>query len=342
MEIYKITNTKNNKIYIGKTKNNIKIRWRWHINSSRNIKNQTHISRTIRKYGVDKFKIEKIDEANSLEELKTKEFKWIAFYDSTNKKIGYNIQSGDENDNLLVHEDTKIKLVKVNKQNKLNGFSKRNSSEMKTIYVGVYYIKSKKLWAYCIAFKGKRICKKRYETDYDAAIGRDIKLLELFDKEKAIEMMNFPENYEKYVSREIIEKERERKIKQKLSNYLGVQFEENVKRWSATIIHKKKRYKKGTFIEEKDAAEMADYIRVSNEIEGKLNFPEINYSDSNYIPPKTEDDKQKSKRKYPDYMFEEKTRNGKIIYRIRCKPKNIDKYFGNLDLALEYHKKTII
>ena len=338
MEIYKITNTENNKIYIGKTTKNTNLRWKWHINSSRGTKNDTLITRAMRKYGIEKFKIEKIDDADSIKKLKEKEFFWINHFDSTNKKIGYNIQRGDENDNLVIHEDTKIKLVKSNRENKINGIHKKNSSEIKTIYVGVHFIQCIKMWSYSISFNGKKVCKKRYETDYDAAIGRDIRLLELFDKEKAIEMMNFAENYKKYISKEIVEKERERKRKDKISQYKGVFYEEFVNRWSSAIVHKQKKYKKGTFIEERDAAEMADYIRVSNNFEGTLNFPEINYSDSNYTPPKTEDDKQKMKQKYPDYISDYTSTNGEKRYRVRWKIKNIDKHFNNLEDAITFQK----
>jgi group I intron endonuclease len=341
MEIYKITNTENNKIYIGKTSKNTNLRWRWHINSSRGTKNDTLITRAMRKYGIDKFKIEKIDEADSLEKLQEKEFFWINHFNSTDKEKGYNIQRGDENDNLVIHEDTKIKLVKGNKENKMNGKYKRNSSDMKTTHVGVHFLKSKKSWSYSITFNGEKVCKKRYETDYDAAIGRDIKLLELFDKDKALDMMNFPENYEKYVSKKIVEKERERRIKEKKSNYLGAFFEEHINRWSSAVVHKGKRYKKGTFIEERDAAEMADYIRVSNNLGGNLNFPEINYLDSNYIPPKTEDEKQKMKQKYPDYISDWTSTNGQLRYRVRNKLKGIDKQFQNLKDAIAF-QKTII
>lgn len=338
MVIYKITNTKTNKVYIGKTGGNLIERWRGHKAKFRDEKTISKLYRSMRKHGIENFKIEEIERANDINDLKSKEFKWIREYDSTNDEKGYNIQKGDENDNLVMHEDSKIGIVKGNKRNKLNGKHKGNSSDIKTIYVGVHFLKSKKTWSYSITFDGKKVCKKRYEVDYDAAIGRDIKLLELFEKEKAIEMMNFPENYEKYVSKEIVEKERERKIKEKMSTYKGVFYAESINRWSSAIVHKRKRYKKGTFIEEKDAAEMADYIRVSNNIGGTLNFPEINYLDSNYVPPKTEDEKQKMKQKYPDYISDYLSTNGKLRYRVRWKIKNVDKHFDNLEDAIAFQK----
>jgi hypothetical protein len=338
MVIYKITNIITNKVYIGKTGGTLMERWNGHKAKCRDGKTISKLYRSMRKHGIENFKIEEIEKANDINDLKSKEFKWIREYDSTNDKKGYNIQKGDENDNLIIHEDSKIRIVKGNKENKLNGKYKGNSSDMKTIYVGVYFIQCKKMWAYSITFNGKKVCKKRYETDYDAAIGRDIKLLELFEKEKAIEMMNFPENCEKYISREIVEKERERKIKEKMSTYKGAFYEEAVNRWSSAIVHRGKRYKRGTFILERDAAEMADYIRVSNKIEGELNFPEINYYDPNYIPPKTEDEKQKMKQKYPDYISDYTSTNGKKRYRVRWKIKNVDKHFGNLEDAVAFQK----
>lgn len=326
------------KVYIGKTGGDMIERWRGHKTKSRDNKTISKLYRSMRKHGIENFKIEEIEKANDINDLKSKEFKWIKEYDSTNDEKGYNIQSGDENDNVVMHEDSKIEIVKGNKKNKINGKYKKNSSEIKTIYVGVHFLKEKQLWSYSISFNGKKVCKKRYETDYDAAIGRDIRLLELFDKEKAIEMMNFAENYKKYISKEIVEKERERKRKDKISQYKGVFYEEFVNRWSSAIVHKQKKYKKGTFIEERDAAEMADYIRVSNNFEGTLNFPEINYSDSNYTPPKTEDDKQKMKQKYPDYISDYTSTNGEKRYRVRWKIKNIDKHFNNLEDAITFQK----
>ena len=153
-----IKNKINNQCYIGQTTQNLEERWRQHKTSKSNCR---YLKNAFQKYGIEKFKIEKIDEADSLEKLKQKEFFWINHFNSTNKEIGYNIQKGDENDNLVMHDDTKIKIVKSNKKNKLNGFSKRNSSDIKTLYMGVHFIQEKKMWAYSISFNGKKICKKR-------------------------------------------------------------------------------------------------------------------------------------------------------------------------------------
>ena len=85
--IYKITNTQNNKIYVGQTIRTIAQRFRRHINDANNGLD-THFARAIRKYGKDSFKVEIIDTAQTQDELNQKEQYWIRQYDSVNK--GYN------------------------------------------------------------------------------------------------------------------------------------------------------------------------------------------------------------------------------------------------------------
>lgn len=87
--IYKITNTVNNKIYIGQTIRTLKERWNQH--KYRN--GCTYLHNAIIKYGADKFKIEPIEEV-PIEDLDKREIYWIAQYDSTNKKVGYNLILG--------------------------------------------------------------------------------------------------------------------------------------------------------------------------------------------------------------------------------------------------------
>jgi group I intron endonuclease len=77
MYIYKITNVINNKCYIGQTAKSIDIRWKRHINDAMSNRLDTHLARAIRKYGSDNFIIEKIDTANTQEELTQKECYWI-------------------------------------------------------------------------------------------------------------------------------------------------------------------------------------------------------------------------------------------------------------------------
>ena len=88
MFIYKITNTKNGKMYIGQTIRPVMERWKRHCNDALNNILDTHFARAIRYYTPDTFIVEIIDTATSQQELTAKESYWIAWYDSTNK--GYN------------------------------------------------------------------------------------------------------------------------------------------------------------------------------------------------------------------------------------------------------------
>lgn len=110
--IYKISNTVNNKLYIGQTVKNIHTRFREHIRSARTNTNQTMIiPKAIKKYGEDKFSISELEKiiANSKEELynklNEKEIFYISLY-NTVRPNGYNVTSGGNNsDNLCIPID---------------------------------------------------------------------------------------------------------------------------------------------------------------------------------------------------------------------------------------------
>jgi len=84
--IYKITKKENGKAYIGQS-NDIQRRISEHQN-----KTDLAIDRAIRKYGIDAFTYETIEEC-SLKELDEKEIYWIEYY-NTYKGFGYNCNPG--------------------------------------------------------------------------------------------------------------------------------------------------------------------------------------------------------------------------------------------------------
>ena len=88
MFIYKITNIKNNKVYIGQTIRSVEERWKRHINDALNNVLDTHFARAIRYYKPESFTVEVIDTATTQQELTAKESYWISWYDSV--KNGYN------------------------------------------------------------------------------------------------------------------------------------------------------------------------------------------------------------------------------------------------------------
>lgn len=91
--IYKITNTINNKVYIGQSKN-ISKRW-----SAHRVRYQTDdypIYRAMRKYDIKNFTFEVIEECD-IDSLNEREIYWISEYNSNNPQYGYNLTAGGQN-----------------------------------------------------------------------------------------------------------------------------------------------------------------------------------------------------------------------------------------------------
>lgn len=103
--IYKITNKINNKIYIGETTRNLNVRWNEHKHEalSNGHGYNYHIHNAMRKYGIDNFNIEIIDNCPDEERFKL-ETKYIKEYNSTNPDIGYNTVVEGEGSTLIATE----------------------------------------------------------------------------------------------------------------------------------------------------------------------------------------------------------------------------------------------
>ena len=112
MIIYKITNIINNKVYIGLTTVSLKERWTNHKTSAR-VGVKRHLYNSMRFYGIDKFVIEQIDSANSLEELGAKERYYINLYNSRDPNVGYNITAGGERNQYDANPRATLTLEEV-------------------------------------------------------------------------------------------------------------------------------------------------------------------------------------------------------------------------------------
>lgn len=137
--IYKITNKNDGRIYIGQHKSSTLDENYWG--------SGIYISRAIAKYGTSMFNREIVEWCASRDELNNKEMKWIAYYNSTNPKLGYNICTGGSvNDSFKgrTHtQETKDKMSQ-NQQGASNSFyGKRHTAKsiekMREAHLGIKF-----------------------------------------------------------------------------------------------------------------------------------------------------------------------------------------------------------
>lgn len=112
MEIYKITNLINGKIYIGK---DTKCKSDYYGSG-------ILIKRSIDKYGLENFRKEILEKIEDYEYLSIREKYWIEYFESNNLSIGYNISSGgDGGDTISNHPDLDKIKSKISINNKVRG-----------------------------------------------------------------------------------------------------------------------------------------------------------------------------------------------------------------------------
>ena len=107
--IYKITNTINNKCYIGKSEYKKKKRLNEHKLGRHS---NEHLQRSIQKYGIENFTFEILEEC-SKEMCGQRERYWIEYYKSYEPEFGYNKTMGNEYEfGIQFNEETHKKLSK--------------------------------------------------------------------------------------------------------------------------------------------------------------------------------------------------------------------------------------
>jgi len=134
--VYKITNLKNNKIYVGSstsTKDGFKDRINTHI---RLLKNNTHYNKHLQsawtKYGPEAFKFEILEILIGKEKIIEREQYYIDILDATNPKIGYN--KAKIAGSILGVKHSEISKIKMSISAKLH--SKEISERMKKRMTG--------------------------------------------------------------------------------------------------------------------------------------------------------------------------------------------------------------
>lgn len=110
MLIYKITNIKEDKSYVGLTTKSMKERIRSHIENYKGKDKKNYLYRAMRKYGIHNFVFEELDTGASIEELRQKEIAYIKA-ENTLWPNGYNLTKGGEH--IYITHNPQQKPVKA-------------------------------------------------------------------------------------------------------------------------------------------------------------------------------------------------------------------------------------
>lgn len=120
--VYRHTNKKNGKVYIGITCRTMKSRW------YEGYRNNKYFHRAVLKYGWEGFYHEILEEGLTKEQAEEKERYYIKLHDSTDIKKGYNIELGG-NSNGKHSEETKRKISESQKGRTFTEEHRRNLSK---------------------------------------------------------------------------------------------------------------------------------------------------------------------------------------------------------------------
>lgn len=131
--VYKITNTLNNKCYVGYTKFSIDKRWNQHIHRSNKRNINVKFDNALRKYSIANWNVEVLEEGLTVNQSKVKEQFYINLFDSYNN--GYNSTlGGDGNQGILMSEESNKKrsnALKGKPKNYVRMHGKNHSNESK-------------------------------------------------------------------------------------------------------------------------------------------------------------------------------------------------------------------
>lgn len=140
--IYKITNLINGKEYVGQTGLSIEERFKEHIKASQRGVDRP-LYRAFRKYGIDNFIIEELEEC-SLNELSEKETFWIQNENSYNN--GYNATLGGEGSRLFDYNQVwKYWELGLSVKEIANKLGRTNTDQIRKILKEVFNISSNEI-----------------------------------------------------------------------------------------------------------------------------------------------------------------------------------------------------
>lgn len=339
MNVYKIINKVNDKVYIGQTKHSVEKRFKSHLAASRfPLKEEYnyYLKRAIRKYGENNFECVLVDAATTPEELNRKEMDWIEKCKSYLPEFGYNDTRGGDNYNWKRSKKTIAKMIQTRK---LNIMARENGC------FGVFWDDERNSFRYEINRNNKLMeIRRGYQNQEDCALARDIALVKFIEDEEECKMyMNFPDSYVEIKSGEIKLPPRIMKRALKISKYKWVNFEPAVNQWVAKIKKNGKLISRsGMFSTEEEAAIVADFLNVGlgNDI-SFLNFPERleEYKNKDFKLPQTALLKRKTSQHR--YVTKQKSGRGKVIWAVDVRLLKIRGAFKTEEEAIAWRNEKM-
>lgn len=270
IDIYKITNNINGKIYIGQSKR-VKRRIVEHINdvrwkkSKRNSNSQSLISKAIQKYGIENFTFEIIEDslermsANKLESDYIKKFNSLV-------PNGYNLRLYSEDNRNEVHYSTKNKLSKIGQGVRHASFDIKKLSSK---YIGVCKVPNSEKYRMFVRVSNK-IKSKVFENEILAAETYD-KIMIFIHGESA--KLNFPEKLNSYLLEDLKSIYNNFVNKIKKSKFIGVGYVKRDNKWCIKLPSSFKcPFSLPYFDSEEEAATVRDKIIIAFELKIKKNF----------------------------------------------------------------------
>jgi len=270
--VYLITNTVNGKIYVGRTRTTLLKRWNVHKSHARYGEKytktsgkrvgQSYLYNSMRKHGVENFKIEIIYEAKDNRDMVESEARLIKSYRSNDFTVGYNlvIDKYDKGSGLeFMSQEFREKRSKSTRINRYN------------YPTGVIWDRHRNKWKVCINYLDKKII-KRVDNETEAKKMADRIRLYWFGSETPI---YFPENLQEYLAEDLKKYVTELEFKKptKLKS-TGVNFVNN--EFLARITTKSnKRIYIGTYRTELEAALAYDKVCVYLNKNTRLNHPDM-------------------------------------------------------------------
>lgn len=210
MDIYKITNSVNGKIYIGLTTKTAQERFKQHMDLSR--RSDYAIHRAMRKYGKENFTVEILERCSSVDELIKRESYWIKFYNSMNPRVGYNMIN-QEDFRKVYNQEVGDKISKAQKER----FALMSDAEKKELYgrtvkcrqgikkggISEYVgISKAKLGRYaCNTSYMGEVYRKSFLSEIEAAQAYDKVVLYLYGNDAKL---NFPDKREEYLQDDLV------------------------------------------------------------------------------------------------------------------------------------------